>query len=139
MKVVLFAGAALVGATAVFGAIRASQEATPVVVAKSKEVIRQVTQAELVDQLTAELKGLRARYAEEMAAAEQRLADALSRKEALLESSDKLTEEVHRLRDELTAEVKHRKEVAAAVADLRYKATMLALELDEARGQVAAE
>ena len=59
MKVVLFAGAALVTGVAMFGAVRASQEATPVVVAETKRVIRQVTQTELVEQLKAEVASLR--------------------------------------------------------------------------------
>jgi hypothetical protein len=93
MKVVLFAGAALVTGVAMFGAVRASQEATPVVVAETKRVIRQVTQTELVEQLKAEVASLRS------------AADEVEALRPLAAEVKRLTAECDRLRGELAREI----------------------------------
>jgi chromosome segregation ATPase len=135
MKVLFFGGAALVATMAVFGGIRAGQEATPVVVAESNRLVRRVTQADVVAELT-----------DKVAALAKRVADGDELRDTLLATVEKLTTERGDLQvqlseatKELEKEMQQRKAAAAAAAELRQKATMLALELNEARDQLAVE
>lgn len=128
MKVLLVAGAAVVGAAAVFGGIRAGQEATPVVASEARRVIRQVTQTELVEQLQSEL-----------AAAQKRLADCQTVKDGLLSSSEKLVAELEETKGHLAtsrAEVTilHRK-----LADAEKALARMVTEAAELRSALASK
>jgi septal ring factor EnvC (AmiA/AmiB activator) len=121
MRVLFFAGAALVGGAAVFGAVRAGQEATPVVAAEAKRVIRQVTQTELVEQLKAEL-----------AATQKHLAECQTLKHGLLSSSQKLADELEATKAKLASrnaevDILHRKlsDVEKALASMVAEAADL--------------
>lgn len=128
MKVVLFAGAALVTGVAMFGAVRASQEATPVVVAETKRVIRQVTQTELVEQLRAEAASLN-----------ERLTNALTVTEGLTASSQKLAAQLEEAKAKLAkrdaeVDILHRK-----LADAERALAKMVTEAAELRSALASK
>jgi chromosome segregation ATPase len=128
MKVVLFAGAALVTGVAMFGAVRASQEATPVVVAETKRVIRQVTQTELVEQLKAEVASLT-----------KRVDDAETFKHGLMASSEKLFDQLESAKAKLAkrdaeVDILHRK-----LADAERALARMVTEAAELRSALASK
>lgn len=134
MKVVLFAGAALVGLAAVFGAVRASQEATPVVVAETKRVIRQVTQTELVEKLKADFDRLAGEYAEYKAYAEDLLSQRASALDAALAAKHNLELQVERLQLKLAHVEEEAVEAKSHLIDLGQRARHL---FDEVRAELA--
>jgi flagellar motility protein MotE (MotC chaperone) len=135
MRVLFFAGAALVSGAAIFGAVRAGQEATPIVASEAKRVIRQVTQTELVEQLKAELTATRsecAKSADALAAAKERIAYL---EELSTQRSTDLDMAMATAHDRGVEAERLKGELASVKDKLRVVATAMAADLK----QVAAE